>query len=116
MPRTRDEKLLVALGARLQAIRKTRGLTQEALAEAMQIQPVTLSRLETGQRALSLSTLSMAADALECSLGDLCGVETELPTPTRPAAEGELLRIWRSLGEGDQGLALRLVREVGRNR
>ena len=116
MPRTRDEKLLIALGARLQRLRKERGLTQEALAEAMGIQPVTLSRLETGQRALSLSTLSMASVALECSLGELCAVDTALPAPARPAAEGELLRLWRSLGESEQGLALRLLREVARER
>ncbi len=115
MPRTRDENLLMALGARLQAMRKERGFTQEALAEAIGIQPVTLSRLETGQRALSLSVLSNAAEALECSLGDLCAVDADRPAPVRSADEGELLRVWRGMDDRGRGLALRLVREVAKD-
>ena len=50
MPRKRDEDLLREVGRRVAQIRRVRGWTQEALAGAVGIEPVTLSRLETGDR------------------------------------------------------------------
>jgi len=114
MPRRRDAKLLEALGARLAVIRRQRGWTQEALSEAVGIEPVTLSRLETGDRALSLSTLAAAAGALGVSLGDLVDVERLAPAADVPADEAEVLRVFRALDEAKRDLALRVLREVGR--
>jgi transcriptional regulator with XRE-family HTH domain len=58
MPRQRDQELITGIGRRVAQARRDRGFTQEALAEAVGIEAVTLSRLETGDRALSLSTLA----------------------------------------------------------
>ena len=58
MPKHRNEKLLVAIGRRFQRIRREAGWTQEQLAEALDVQTVTLSRWERGERALSLSALA----------------------------------------------------------
>ena len=113
MPRTRDQELLREVGKRVAAARAARGYTQERLAELVGIEPVTLSRWETGHRALSLSTLATIADALGVSLGDLLDVQTELPTPDYGPEELELLRGFGTLTDGRRDLVLRLVRELG---
>lgn len=82
----------------------------------MSVEPVSLSRWETGSRALSISVLAVAADKLEVSLGDLLDVEREIPQPSRDPDEVELLQLYRSLGEERRDLALRLLREVARRR
>jgi transcriptional regulator with XRE-family HTH domain len=114
MPRRRDEALLVKVGRRVAEVRRARGWTQERLAEALGVGPVTLSRLETGHRALSLSTLAGIAGALEVTLGDLLDVETRLPAPRREPGEQELLGLYRGLARADRDLLLRLAREVAR--
>jgi len=76
------------------------------------IEPVSLSRLETGDRALSLTTLSQIADALGLGLGHLVGVEADLPKPDLAPQEAELLRGFEKLATARRDLVLRLVREL----
>ncbi len=113
MPRTRDQELLREVGQRVAAARSARGFTQERLAEVIGIEPVTLSRWETGHRALSLSTLAAIADALEIGLGDLLDVDRTLPEPEHGPDELELLRGFSGLTGPRRELVLRLVRELG---
>ena len=112
MPRQRQPDLLRAVGARLQQIRKEHGWTQEALAEAVGIEPVSLSRLETGDRALSLTVLARASTALSVSLGDLLDIARPIPATDLPADEAEAQRLYRGLDVDRRDLALRLLREV----
>lgn len=112
MPRRRDHDLLKALGARLGEVRRRKQWTQERLAEAIGIQPVSLSRLETGDRALSLSTLAAAADALGVPFGELVDVDRPLPEPVEDPKGEALHRIWVSLDEHTKDLVLRIVREI----
>ena len=114
MPKHRDEKLLVAIGRRFQRIRREAGWTQEQLAEALDIQPVTLSRWERGERALSLSALAQSAAILEVSLGDLLDTGRRAPAGPKDAGFAELKKLWKSLDEDERDLVVRLVREVGR--
>ena len=114
VPRKRDEKLLKAVGARLQQIRQAAGLTQEQLAEAIDVQPVTISRFETGHRALSITVLADVAHVLETSIGELLDIKRPMPKPKRLAGETELVRTWRKLDEERRDLLLRLLREVAR--
>ncbi len=111
MPRHRDHDLLRALGARLKALREPGGWTQEALAEAIDVQPATLSRFEGGQGGLSISSLKRAADALGVALAELLAVG-EPPAPDEQ--EATLLQVWRGLDAARRDLALRLLREVGK--
>jgi len=112
MPRKRDPSLLQALGRRVAQARSDRGWTQERLAVAIGIEPVSLSRLETGDRALSLTTLGMIADALGIGLGQLVGVEADLTTPDLSAQEAELLRAFAGMSENRRDLVLRVAREL----
>ena len=63
--------LLLKLGARLKAIRKTRGFTQEALAEKVDLTPQYLSRLEAGHQSPSVKTVAKLAEALNVELWEL---------------------------------------------
>lgn len=114
MPRHRDQELLQAIGRRVAEVRKDRGWTQATLAEAVGIEPITLSRQETGQRAMSLSTLSVLAGALEVGLGDLLDVERSLPPTDRLPGETEMLQLFRGLDAERRDLLLRLAKDVAK--
>lgn len=114
MPKKRNTDLLTALGQRLQAMRKARGWTQERLAEALDLQPVTLSRVETGDRAVSISLLADAARVLGVSLGDLVDVERDEPEAVEDPAVAEGVALLRSLDAAGVDLGVRLLREVAR--
>lgn len=112
MPRRRDQELLRDVGQRVAQARRDRGWTQEQLAEAIAIEPVSLSRLETGDRTLSLSTLAGFADVLQVSVGDLLDVARSLPEATMRPDEAELLRLFQGLPESKQDILLRLARDL----
>jgi transcriptional regulator with XRE-family HTH domain len=60
-----------ALGARLRALRKATGTTQEALAVTAGIGRVTLVRIENGGQSPKLATLTALARALGCPVQEL---------------------------------------------
>jgi len=112
MPRQRDKDLLRAIGQRVARARRDRGWTQEAVAEAVDIEPVSLSRLETGDRALSLSTLARIAEVVGVGLGDLLDTGRVLPEPTHAPDDEEVLRAVGALSRPRRQLLLRLAREL----
>ena len=112
MPRRRDKELLQAIGQRVAKARKDRGWTQEALAEAVGIEPVSLSRLETGDRALSLSTLARIAEVVGVGLGDLLDTGRELPDAPHGPDDAEVLRAFQGMSRTRRQLLLRLAREL----
>ena len=57
-------KLKKLLGARIKELRNGRGLSQEQLAEILDIDTKHLSRLETGQNAPTIDRLEMIAHSL----------------------------------------------------
>ena len=88
------------MGARLRARRKAKGLSQAALAEAVDVSPNYVSVLERGQKLPTLDTLMRLARALDTSVGELLGeqhvaddwidevttVARTIPRPQRPVA------------------------------
>lgn len=115
MPRSkRNQSLLERVGARVAEARKARGWTQSKLAEVVQVGDVTLSRLETGSRGMSLSMLAKIAQALELGLGELIDVGQPIPQSQRTPAENELLVAFRALEPDEQDLAVRIVKEIGK--
>lgn len=115
MPRKRDEDLLREVGRRVAQVRRDRGWTQEALAEAVGIEPVTLSRLETGDRALSLTMLAGMADALGVTLAELVDTGRTVPVPVLAPDEAELVRLFGSLAPSARDVVLRVARELGQH-
>ncbi len=66
-----DKKFLAKLGQEIAANRKLRGLTQNDLAEATNVEPETISRFERGMTAPSLQRLIEIANVLGVGLHNL---------------------------------------------
>lgn len=58
------------LGARIKELRKLRGLSQEKLAELVDIDPKHVSRIEVGGSYPSIDTLAVMAKSLQVELKD----------------------------------------------
>ena len=64
-------EFLTKVGERIRTIRKTRGFTQETLAERTGLQSTYISDVERGDRNISLETLEKIIEALEIEAFDL---------------------------------------------
>ena len=63
--------ILTRFGNRLRSIRKSKNLSQEALAHLSGLDRTYLSGVERGQRNISLNNIEVIAEALEIPLGEL---------------------------------------------
>ena len=63
------------LDERIRSLRRERGMTQEQLAEAMNVSSAAVSKWENGQSVPDISVLTMLADYFEVSLDALVGYE-----------------------------------------
>ncbi|MFI1562220.1 helix-turn-helix domain-containing protein [Streptomyces sp. NPDC020490] len=59
------------IGDRIRAVRRERGLTQEALAETAGMDRQAINRIEQGHQSALVDNLIRIADALEVPLADL---------------------------------------------
>jgi transcriptional regulator with XRE-family HTH domain len=78
---------LVEFGQRLRRIRRAQGLTQEQLAEAADLNPRTVQKIEAGQMDILLTTLIRLKTALGCNpekLFEEDGAMIAHETPHRP--------------------------------
>ncbi len=64
-------KINEQLGAKIQRLRKERGIKQEDLAEAVGMSVVTISNIETGETDTSVYTLFKIAQALRVHIKEL---------------------------------------------
>lgn len=64
----RNEKLLLQIGKTISHLRKSKSLTQHALAKKLKISQQIISRIEQGNENVSLLTLKNLADALRVNL------------------------------------------------
>ena len=72
---TQREVLRVKLNQCVRALRRERGMTQEQLAEAMNVSSAAVSKWESGQSVPDIATLTALADYFEVSLDALVGYE-----------------------------------------
>ena len=79
--------LLVEIGKKIRELRKSKGLTQERLAEKADLHPTYVGAIERREVNVSINTLQKIADALEVN------VETLFPfdLPKEPTSETEVL-------------------------
>ncbi|MEX2361602.1 MAG: helix-turn-helix transcriptional regulator [Patescibacteria group bacterium] len=63
-------KFRQAIGTRVQAVRKSKGFTQEKLADITGLDRVAIGYIEQGFRAPRLKSLFIIARALECEVRD----------------------------------------------
>lgn len=81
-----------ALGERIRMIRKSKGMTQNYLAEQVGIEPSNISHIERAVSKVGLATLVGIANTLECSADDLL---CDSLTYEREAFESQLVEISR---------------------
>ena len=77
-----------AMHLNLKAFRRSRGLTQDDMAEAMGVEQSNISRFESGKVQPSLVTLYTAADHFGCSVADFFNPVTEASAPPQGKASG----------------------------
>lgn len=109
MARTTSQKQIgVLLGQNIQRLRKERGLLQQELAERVGIEPVSVSRLETGASLPSVVRLAEIAEALDVSLAELVGGAS--PSPSDQAKE--ITECLARVSEKDRYLLVEIVRKL----
>lgn len=113
---SRDDELLRLLGARLRAARARRGWSQQQLADGAGVELRSVSRFETGTRALSIFMLYRLANVLGVPPAELLDVERAAPDATADPGESAWLAAWREMDAEDRELALRVVAEIARRR
>jgi len=100
------------LGQRLAQIRKRQGMSQAELAELCGVDPVTVSRWETGTRVPDLHAVIRLTQALGVGLDVIVGPIYRPQLDTDDPAEVELVHIWRRLAAADQQLVVGVMRRL----
>lgn len=90
---------------RLRFIREDRGLTQEELAEKANTTKAQISKLEKGQRRLSMEWTQRLARVLECHPFELIEEAVAVVTPQERA----VLELYRGLAEADKTAFLQIA-------
>lgn len=97
-----DERLLKEIGARICSIRLSRKMTQEMLAEKMDVSVQMISNLEHGKKAIRPENIIKLCNALDIS------ADYVLRGRASASEVGDLLVLYNSLSEDRK----RLVREL----
>ena len=71
MTDAQEQKLMKSFGKRVATVRKSRGVTQQQLAERINMSVVAIAYIETGKRWARLGTLSKIAKNLKVNVADL---------------------------------------------
>lgn len=66
-----EEKLMKSFGKRVAQVRKSRGVTQQQLAESIGMSVVAVAYIETGKRWARLGTLNKIAKSLKVDIQEL---------------------------------------------
>lgn len=89
----------LALGRRIQHLRKQQGLTQEALSEMMAVSPQAVSKWENAQSCPDIMALPRLASCLGVSIDLLLTGEDASVTPNAPARKAEELIVRMAVEE-----------------
>ena len=96
------------VGRRVRALRLDRGMTQASLAEAADLTPDEVSRIERGTREPRFATLDRLSRALHVAAKDLFDEDGETPSDVTPAD----MRLAEALGGVHPSVADALVKSV----
>lgn len=101
-----DERLLKEIGARISEIRRSRRLTQEELAERMDVSIQMISNLEQGKKAIRPENIVKLCAALDVS------ADYVLRGKMSDYELGELLASFAALSEDRQHLVKELIEKL----
>lgn len=79
------------LGTRIRAVRQSRKMTQEALADTVGVGVTHISHIETGNSVPSVQVLIDIINALECSADELLCIDVQKARPAFDLWMGELM-------------------------
>ncbi len=99
----------VALGERIRQRRKEQGITQNYLAEQVELEPSNISHIERAVSKVGLSSLVKIANVLGCTTDDLL---CDSLVHEREAFEGELVRLSQDCSPKELRLISDLVRAM----
>lgn len=71
MTTAHEQRLMKAFGRRVAEVRKAHGVTQQQLAEAINMSVVSVAYIETGKRWAKLTTLHKLASSLKVDIAEL---------------------------------------------
>lgn len=71
MPRSQKETFLLKVGANVRRLRSTRHMSQEQLAELVDLNVRNIQRIEAGEITILISTADRLREALKCSWNEL---------------------------------------------
>ena len=103
-------KVKTLFGMRIKELRKNSGLSQEELAEQVEISSKYLSRVEMGQHFPSIDTLVKLADVLNVELKDFFEFTHETPNPRE--LKGILNSLLKEADKDKLRLLVKVVRAV----
>jgi transcriptional regulator with XRE-family HTH domain len=69
---------LIAIGNNIREIRKTKGITQEELAEALDLSVMTVSRIENGNTAINVLVLIQLTKILDTCIDQILNLDTTI--------------------------------------
>ncbi len=90
---TDREKITYQIGERIRRYRAVRGMSQETLAFASEINPTYLGRLERGEKCPTVDTLYKLSSGLKIPLSELLDISAEI----QPSSTEAMHRIVRAL-------------------
>ena len=103
-----DYKLI---GNRIKTLRVQRGLTQDQLAEMVDITTIYLSRIENGHAKPTLDIYALICNKLQCDLGYIfCAASTESPNYQCD----KVLELFQSCAPDVKPIALNLLEQLAK--
>jgi transcriptional regulator with XRE-family HTH domain len=100
-----EKQLAQVVGALIAGRRKAKGLTQAQLAELMEIEKETVSRMETGTISPTLTRLAQMAKFLDCEISDF--VQTSSPELAEQVMS--LVTRMENLSDSQQAIVMQLL-------
>ncbi|WP_342417331.1 helix-turn-helix transcriptional regulator [Paenibacillus sp. FSL R10-2782] len=111
-----DKEVLKLVGARIRALRKEKGLSQESLGEKDGFHFSYIGQIERGEKNVSLLNIAKIADALDVNLIQLFAYVNEEIKVTKHEAElNEILTLLRKSNPQKIKLAKNIVKEILNN-
>ncbi len=106
-----DKQLYMSIGKTIRKIREQKGITQLQLAELVNMHRSNYSKVEAGERELSVTALAKVAKHFGMTLDELVNFKGKVPTEEKleDKTTMEQLKLINGLDEDDRAMVFRLI-------